>query len=71
MDLSIYLSEIHKIPQKSEDLPWISPPNIENIEDIEDWRKTVKFRKTQIWLSRAEWYGINTNIANVYVGKSQ
>ena len=25
MDLSIYLSEIHEIPQKSEDLPWISP----------------------------------------------
>ena len=35
MDLSIYLSETHEIPQKSEDLPWISPPNIENIEDIE------------------------------------
>ena len=34
-------------------------PNIENIEDIEDLRKTVKFR-IQIWLSRAEWYGIIT-----------
>ena len=35
MDLSIYLSEIHEIPQKSEDLPWISPQILKNIEDIE------------------------------------
>ena len=51
MDLSIYLSEIHEIPQKSKDLPWISPPNIEEIEDIE-------FR-IKIWLSKSERYGIN------------
>ena len=41
MDLSISLSEIHENTKEIRGLPWISPPNI---EDIEDLRKTMKFR---------------------------
>ena len=64
MDLSIYLSEIHEIPQKSKDLPWISPQILKNIEDIEKpWNLETNLTK-QSWMN-----GINTG--NAYVGNSK